>query len=132
MSSSELTASASKKEDFVRPEAIKFYNSGEHRRVIDRLSLGKTRTRDKYRIVYNDRQRYELENEYNKTKYISIPRKAALSSSLALSERQVRVRDTFDRLTIALNIFRSRSGFKIVVRRSENSARNDKRRVPGP
>jgi len=52
--------------------------------------LGKTRTRDKYRIVYTDRQRYELENEFLVSKYISIPRKAALSAALALSERQVR------------------------------------------
>jgi homeobox protein CDX len=51
--------------------------------------LGKTRTRDKYRIVYTDRQRYELENEFLISKYISIPRKAALSSALSLSERQV-------------------------------------------
>lgn len=65
------------------------------------LLVGKTRTRDKYRIVYNDRQRYELENEYSTTKYISIPRKAALSSSLALSERQVSVTDCIHRLTIA-------------------------------
>ena len=62
--------------------------------------VGKTRTRDKYRIVYNDRQRYELENEYSTTKYISIPRKAALSSSLALSERQVSVTDFIHWLTI--------------------------------
>ncbi len=52
--------------------------------------LGKTRTRDIYRIVYTDRQRYELENEFLVSKYISIPRKAALSAALALSERQVR------------------------------------------
>lgn len=51
--------------------------------------LGKTRTRDKYRIVYTDRQRYELENEFLISKYVSIPRKAALSAALALSERQV-------------------------------------------
>ncbi|CAF5197693.1 unnamed protein product [Rotaria magnacalcarata] len=51
----------------------------------------KTRTRDKYRIVYTDRQRYELENEFNVSKYISIPRKAALSSALALSERQIKI-----------------------------------------
>ncbi|UJR15635.1 hypothetical protein I4U23_002572 [Adineta vaga] len=52
---------------------------------------GKTRTRDKYRIVYTDRQRYELENEFTLSKYISIPRKAALSSTLGLSERQIKI-----------------------------------------
>jgi len=51
--------------------------------------LGKTRTRDKYRIVYTDQQRYELENEFIMSKYISIPRKSALSLTLSLSERQV-------------------------------------------
>jgi len=70
-------------EDFIRSNVIKFYNSYL-------FILGKTRTRDKYRIVYTDRQRYELENEFSVSKYISIPRKAALSSTLALSERQVR------------------------------------------
>jgi len=53
--------------------------------------LGKTRTRDKYRIVYTDQQRYELENEFVISKYISIPRKSALSLTLSLSERQVSV-----------------------------------------
>ena len=52
--------------------------------------IGKTRTRDKYRIVSTDQQRYELENEFIISKYISIPRKSALSLTLALSERQVK------------------------------------------
>ena len=55
--------------------------------------LGKTRTRDKYRIVYTEQQRHELENEFVNSKYISIPRKTALSLTLALSERQVRLDD---------------------------------------
>jgi len=58
-------------------------------RLIFTFSLGKTRTKDKYRIVYTDHQRYELEKEFDGSKYISIPRKAALSHTLALSERQV-------------------------------------------
>ncbi|CAF2154417.1 unnamed protein product [Rotaria magnacalcarata] len=55
------------------------------------LLNGKTRTRDKYRIVYTDQQRYELENEFNLSKYISIPRKSALSLTLSLSERQIKI-----------------------------------------
>ncbi|CAF1684943.1 unnamed protein product, partial [Adineta ricciae] len=51
----------------------------------------KTRTRDKYRIVYTDQQRYELENEFIISKYISIPRKSALSLTLSLSERQIKI-----------------------------------------
>lgn len=51
---------------------------------------GKTRTKDKYRIVYSDFQRRELEKEFNLcTKYITIKRKSELSSALKLSERQV-------------------------------------------
>ncbi|UJR31021.1 hypothetical protein I4U23_018531 [Adineta vaga] len=52
---------------------------------------GKTRTRDKYRIVYTEQQRYELENEFVLSKYISIPRKSALSLALSLSERQIKI-----------------------------------------
>ena len=77
--------------NFIQTNAIKFYSSKmkqEKNKYV--FILGKTRTRDKYRIVYTDRQRYELENEFTISKYISIPRKAALSSALALSERQVR------------------------------------------
>ncbi|CAF1213712.1 unnamed protein product [Adineta steineri] len=55
------------------------------------LLNGKTRTRDKYRIVYTDQQRYELENEFITSKYISIPRKSALSLTLSLSERQIKI-----------------------------------------
>jgi hypothetical protein len=84
-----LDGSASK--DFISSYVIKFYNSKNERNNYVSI-LGKTRTRDKYRIVYTDRQRYELENEFTISKYISIPRKAALSSSLGLSERQVRMK----------------------------------------
>ncbi|CAF1183372.1 unnamed protein product [Rotaria sordida] len=39
----------------------------------------------------NDQQRYELENEFIISKYISIPRKSALSLTLSLSERQIKI-----------------------------------------
>jgi hypothetical protein len=68
-----------------------------NRRHYHHLFVGKTRTRDKYRIVYTDRQRHELELEFVKSKYISIPRKAALSSILALSERQVSTGEKYER-----------------------------------
>jgi hypothetical protein len=67
--------------------------------------LGKTRTRDKYRIVYTDQQRYELENEFVMSKYISIPRKSALSLTLALSERQVNDNTKFKFLCFRMNSF---------------------------
>lgn len=52
---------------------------------------GKTRTRDKYRVVYSDHQRVELEKEFYLSRYITIRRKSELASSLALSERQVKI-----------------------------------------
>ncbi|XP_070509187.1 homeotic protein caudal-like isoform X2 [Chironomus tepperi] len=52
---------------------------------------GKTRTKDKYRVVYTDHQRLELEKEFHYTRYITIRRKAELAQALGLSERQVKI-----------------------------------------
>ncbi|XP_055643122.1 homeotic protein caudal isoform X2 [Toxorhynchites rutilus septentrionalis] len=52
---------------------------------------GKTRTKDKYRVVYTDQQRVELEKEFHFTRYITIRRKSELAQSLQLSERQVKI-----------------------------------------
>lgn len=52
---------------------------------------GKTRTKDKYRVVYTDHQRLELEKEFHYTRYITIRRKSELAQNLALSERQVKI-----------------------------------------
>ncbi|XP_041078538.1 homeobox protein CDX-1-like [Polyodon spathula] len=52
---------------------------------------GKTRTKDKYRVVYTDHQRLELEKEFHFSRYITIRRKAELAASLGLSERQVKI-----------------------------------------
>ncbi|XP_037544125.1 homeobox protein CDX-1-like [Nematolebias whitei] len=54
-------------------------------------SDGKTRTKDKYRVVYTDHQRLELEKEFHYSKYITIRRKAELATTLSLSERQVKI-----------------------------------------
>ncbi len=48
-----------------------------------------TRTRGKYRVVYNDSQRSILENEFINRNYITTARKQQLAKSLGLSERQV-------------------------------------------
>ncbi|XP_078267981.1 homeobox protein CDX-4 [Rhinoraja longicauda] len=54
-------------------------------------AAGKTRTKDKYRVVYTDHQRLELEKEFHYNRYITIKRKAELASILGLSERQVKI-----------------------------------------
>ena len=55
------------------------------------LIAGTTRTKDKYRIVYSEYQKVELEKEYLYSKYITIQRKAELARSIGLSERQVKI-----------------------------------------
>ncbi|CAG7818341.1 unnamed protein product [Allacma fusca] len=54
-------------------------------------SLRKTRTKDKYRVVYSDTQRLELEKEFHFSRYITIRRKSELATMLGLSERQVKI-----------------------------------------
>uniref|UniRef100_A0A8C9JBE9 Caudal type homeobox 4 n=1 Tax=Panthera tigris altaica TaxID=74533 RepID=A0A8C9JBE9_PANTA len=50
---------------------------------------GKTRTKEKYRVVYTDHQRLELEKKFHCNRYITIRRKSELAVNLGLSERQV-------------------------------------------
>ncbi|XP_041916883.1 homeobox protein CDX-1a [Alosa sapidissima] len=54
-------------------------------------NTGKTRTKDKYRVVYSEHQRMELEKEFHYSRYITIRRKAELALGLSLSERQVKI-----------------------------------------
>ncbi|XP_053329120.1 homeobox protein CDX-4-like [Spea bombifrons] len=52
---------------------------------------GKTRTKEKYRVVYTDHQRLELEKEFLSNRYITIRRKSEIALSLGLSDRQVKI-----------------------------------------
>ncbi|CAH2315313.1 homeobox CDX-4-like [Pelobates cultripes] len=52
---------------------------------------GKTRTKEKYRVVYTDHQRLELEKEFLSNRYITIRRKSEIAISLGLSDRQVKI-----------------------------------------
>ncbi|NXF72230.1 CDX4 protein, partial [Sclerurus mexicanus] len=61
------------------------------RRSGQATATGKTRTREKYRVVYTDHQRLELEKEFHYNRYITIRRKSELAANLRLSERQVKI-----------------------------------------
>ncbi|XP_020359181.1 homeobox protein CDX-1-like [Oncorhynchus kisutch] len=65
--------------------------TGIRRNVHSSSTGGKTRTKDKYRVVYTDQQRMELEKEFQSSRYITIRRKTELSLGLYLSERQVKI-----------------------------------------
>ncbi|CAB1325235.1 unnamed protein product [Coregonus sp. 'balchen'] len=67
--------------------------TGFRRNVHSSSTGGKTRTKDKYRVVYTDQQRLELEKEFQSSIYITIRRKTELALGLTLSERQVGQRD---------------------------------------
>uniref|UniRef100_A0A1I7ZUU7 Homeobox domain-containing protein n=1 Tax=Steinernema glaseri TaxID=37863 RepID=A0A1I7ZUU7_9BILA len=51
----------------------------------------RVRTAEKYRAVYNEYQRLELEKEYLTNNFISSERKAVLSTELHLTERQIKI-----------------------------------------
>ncbi|CAB4062323.1 CDX1_4 [Lepeophtheirus salmonis] len=54
----------------------------------------RTRTKDKYRVVYSDHQRLELEKEFHYSRYITIRRKAELATNRRAKERkQLKKRD---------------------------------------
>nr|XP_020478229.1 homeobox protein CHOX-CAD-like [Monopterus albus] len=62
-----------------------------HEAIRPSVSGGRTRTKDKYRVVYTDHQRLELEKEFQYNRYITMRRKTELSLALSLSERQVKI-----------------------------------------
>ena len=49
----------------------------------------RTRTRDKYRVVYTELQRTTLEKEFEITPFINLKKKEILAKQLSLNERQV-------------------------------------------
>ncbi|KAM7159675.1 homeobox protein CDX-4-like [Macrochelys suwanniensis] len=67
------------------------HSSYEWMRKTQSTTTGKTRTKEKYRVVYTDHQRLELEKEFHCNRYITIRRKSELAANLGLSERQVKI-----------------------------------------
>ncbi|VDK53882.1 unnamed protein product [Anisakis simplex] len=51
----------------------------------------RVRTSEKYRMVYTDFQRLELEKEFRTTQFINSERKSQLSTELQLTERQIKI-----------------------------------------
>ncbi|XP_055342863.1 homeotic protein caudal-like [Paramacrobiotus metropolitanus] len=75
-----------------KPEGMEWVRkTGYHNTHQSAPVSGKTRTKDKYRVVYSDQQRLELEREFLRQKYISVKRKAEMAKNLQLSERQVKI-----------------------------------------
>ncbi|XP_052281097.1 homeotic protein caudal-like [Dreissena polymorpha] len=65
-----------------------FYN---RRRRATSSEEGLTRTRDKYRVVYTDKQRKGLEKAYEENKFITMETRNKLSKELDLSDRQIKI-----------------------------------------
>ena len=56
------------------------------------VTADRIRTKDKYRVVYSDHQRLEMEKDFHYCRYIATRRKTELATLIGLSERQVQMR----------------------------------------
>ncbi|KAG8553801.1 hypothetical protein GDO81_003552 [Engystomops pustulosus] len=61
------------------------------KKAIPTSPTAKTRTKEKYRVVYTDHQRLQLEKEFLSNRYITIRRKSEIALNLGLSDRQVKI-----------------------------------------
>uniref|UniRef100_A0A3Q3CS82 Caudal type homeobox 4 n=1 Tax=Haplochromis burtoni TaxID=8153 RepID=A0A3Q3CS82_HAPBU len=80
------TAQSSSTGETIVPKCYSF-----HRNTPNSTLMERTRTKEKYRVVYTDHQRLELEKEFHFNRYITIRRKSELAVNLGLSERQVKI-----------------------------------------
>ncbi|CAJ0578556.1 unnamed protein product, partial [Mesorhabditis spiculigera] len=71
--------------------AIKRDNSQPPYRTGPGTNNVRVRTSEKYRNVYTDTQRLELEKEWSHNQFINAERKAHLSTELQLTERQIKI-----------------------------------------
>ncbi|XP_004519426.1 homeotic protein caudal [Ceratitis capitata] len=86
-----VNSTASNLSNYSSPVKTQYYEWMKKPSYPTQPAPGKTRTKDKYRVVYNDFQRLELEKEYCTSRYITIRRKSELAQILSLSERQVKI-----------------------------------------
>uniref|UniRef100_A0A5S6QMN3 Homeobox domain-containing protein n=1 Tax=Trichuris muris TaxID=70415 RepID=A0A5S6QMN3_TRIMR len=57
----------------------------------DEHATAKTRTREKYRVVYSTYQRLELEKEFCYNRFITVDRRTQLAHMLGLTSRQIKI-----------------------------------------
>ncbi|XP_067129795.1 homeobox protein CHOX-CAD-like [Centruroides vittatus] len=63
----------------------------EHRQECCALDSPKGKCKDKYRVVYSEFQRTELEKQFIQSPYITIERKTEIAKELNLTSRQVKI-----------------------------------------
>uniref|UniRef100_A0A5S6PI82 Homeobox domain-containing protein n=1 Tax=Brugia malayi TaxID=6279 RepID=A0A5S6PI82_BRUMA len=88
----------------------------------------RVRTSEKYRMVYSDYQRLELEKEFRTSQFINSERKSQLSSELQLTERQIKIWFQNSRQSVFVNQDNEES-LHVSLRRAKDRRENKKTRM---